>query len=241
MSEASRGIADPSGIAKNGGSQLPKQRSSDTAAGGNGIFRSATRKVVTGTGRACVHPASTAEASSPAVSTIAASPWRAGLTSPTAPLTKRAGAPSFCSSRADARPMTSPDSRRSLAESIVPWMAKFHTSASGAPARVVSFSTTISWSSGLPSRLAVTAGAVTLVVAASAGTRARSARWTADTTPATSASLTAGSSRSTATRPISPELMNAPGPECVCDADTTSALDGTPARARRSWTAATSA
>ena len=176
-----------------------------------------------------------------AVSTIAASPWRAGLTSPTAPLTKRAGAPSFCSSRADARPMTSPDSRRSLAESIVPWMAKFHTSASGAPARVVSFSTTISWSSGLPSRLAVTAGAVTLVVAASAGTRARSAPWTADTAPATSASLTARSSRSTATRPISPELMNAPGPECVCDADTTSALDGTPARARRSWTAATSA
>src|SRR5207244_6749181 len=78
MSEASRGIADPSGIAKNGGSQLPKQRSSDTAAGGNGIFRSATRKVVTGTGRACVHPASTAGATAPAGSTVAGGPWRPG-------------------------------------------------------------------------------------------------------------------------------------------------------------------
>src|SRR6267143_5852855 len=180
-SDASRGIAEPSGIAKNPGSQLPKQRSSDTAAGGNETFRSETRRAVTGTGRACAQPPSTAEASARAVSSIAASPWWAGLTSATAPLTKRAGTPSFCSSRAEARPVTSPDSRRLLGESIVPWIAKFHSSASGAPPAVVSFSTTISWSSGLPSRLAVTAGAATAVAATSAGARARSACWTADT------------------------------------------------------------
>ena len=106
--------------------------------------------------------------------------------------------------------MTSPDRRRLAAESIVPWIAKFHTSASGVPPTVVSFSTTISGSSALPSRLTVTAGADTLVAAASAGARARSACWTAATALATSASRTAGSNRSTATRPMSPESMNAP-------------------------------
>ena len=83
-------------------------------------------------------------------------------------------------------------------------------------------------------RLTVTAGAVTRVVATSAGTRAASARRIAAAAPATSASRTVESMRSMAIRPLSSESMKAPGPECVWEAETMSVAGTVPDVARRS-------
>ena len=90
-------------------------------------------------------PASiTAVASSAATPGSSAAPWRAGLTSPTAPLTNSAGAANRFSIASEAAPVTSPESSRLLAPSIVLWMAKFQTTATGAPSGRRSASTTTS-------------------------------------------------------------------------------------------------
>ena len=117
---------------------------------------------------------------------------------------------------------------------MVPWIEKFHTSASGAPLALVTLSTTISESSGRPRRLSVTGGAARLIVATSAGTRAPSACRITAAADSTSASRTTESRRSDATTLMRPESRNAPGPECVWDAETMSVVAGTPAAARRS-------
>ena len=129
--------------------------------------------------------------------------------------------------------MTSPDSRRLLGLSIVPWIAKFQSSASGRPSAPVTRRTSTSRSSGWRRRLTVTGGAVTTPAPTRAGRRAASAWRTASTTPSRSASRTARSRRSTAIQPRTAESTNAPGPECVCEAESTSVAAFSPAAARR--------
>jgi len=179
------------------------------------------------------HATRTASASADATSPSARLPWRVGLTSPTAPFTKSAGAWTACSSASEAAPITSPDRRRFRAPSIVPWIAKFQTSATGAPPARRTASTATSGSSGPASRLRTTGGAAATPTATRAGPRLSSARRTASTTAPSSASRTAASSRSAATKPMRAESTNAPGPECVCDAETIKAPGRAPARASR--------
>ena len=138
------------------------------------------------------------------------------------------------SSSREATPITSPDSRRFRAPSTVPWIAKFQTSAMGAPDAEVILSATSSGSSAFARRLLVTPGTLTLVAATRASTAAAAARSIVATTVSTRVPRTVASRLSSAIQPIRRDSTKAPGPECVWLAETRTVAGPIPCSRRRS-------